>query len=207
MANRPAGDLDGELTWPDEAEGIVLVADGGSSPGSRAVAGALNERGLGTLLLDLSVADDDLGPAADRLIDVIDRLGDLPVALFGAGRGAAAALMAAAARPDVVRAVVTRDARPDLAGPALVDVLAPTLFLAVEQDVDVNEEARAMMRAHNELLVVATEHHLVEEPDALKLTSDAAGQWFADWFASPPPEPIHGTEELRPPEEPPIGFR
>ena len=196
------GDLAGLLTVPDEASGVVLLVSR-RSPGYEAVASALNERGLATLLIERLVDEHGaaLGVLSDRVIDVVDwllgqlRTASLPVGLLGAGDiGAPAVLVAAAARPEVVRAVVSRGGRPDLAGPALVDVLAPTLFIVGEherngQEVDLDEEARAMMRARNELRVIPADSHLIEEPGAVEQVADLAGRWFSDQFAAPHPSP------------------
>ncbi|MDI6105270.1 dienelactone hydrolase family protein [Actinoplanes sp. NEAU-A12] len=196
-------ELDGDLTMPAHAGGLVLFAHGSGSsrhsPRNRAVAGALNQRGMATLLVDLLTADEervdertrelrfDIGLLADRLIGIIDWLREqpetaaLPIGLFGASTGAAAALVAAAARPDAVLAVVSRGGRPDLAGPALLEVRAPTLLIVGEQDAQVselNEQARNTMQVLAELRIIATATHLFEEPGALEQVAEEAGDWF-----------------------------
>ncbi|WP_127506887.1 dienelactone hydrolase family protein [Actinoplanes solisilvae] len=196
-------ELDGELTLPDEATGVVLFAHGSGSsrlsPRNRLVAGALNRRGLGTLLVDLLTPDEelkdartrdirfDVGLLADRLIGLTDwlaeddRTGRLPVGLFGASTGAAAALVCAAARPFPVRAVVSRGGRPDLAGPALIQVEAPTLLLVGSEDgpvLTLNEQARNAMTVTAEVRIVAGATHLFEEPGALDTVAEEAGTWF-----------------------------
>jgi putative phosphoribosyl transferase len=197
-------ELDGDLSLPDDAGGVVLFAHGsGSSRGSprnRAVAEALNRRGLATLLVDLLTAAEDeadartrrlrfdVGLLADRLVGIIDWLcgrpgtAALPIGLFGASTGAAAALVAAAARPDSVRAVVSRGGRPDLAGPDLTEVAAPTLLIVGERDTEVrelNEQARGSIRAPTELRIIPTATHLFEEPGTLEQVAEQAGWWFA----------------------------
>jgi putative phosphoribosyl transferase len=198
-------DLDGDLTLPEHPTGLVLFAHGSGSsrhsPRNRAVASSLNQRGLATLLVDLLTADEervdartrehrfDIGLLADRLAGIIDWLrgrsetAALPIGLFGASTGAAAALVAAAARPDAVRAVVSRGGRPDLAGPALPAVTAPTLLIVGERDPQVrelNEQARATMRVGTELRIIATATHLFEEPGTLEQVAELAGQWFGE---------------------------
>ena len=197
-------ELSGELELPPNAHGVVVFAHGtGSSrhsPRNRQVAAELTRRGLGTLLVDLLThreeVDDartrdlrfDIGLLADRVIGLVDRLGgqpdtrDLPIGLFGASTGAAAALVAAAARPAEVRAVVSRGGRPDLAGPALLQVAAPTLLVVGEKDlpvVDLNEQARNAMTVAAELRIVPGATHLFEEPGTLQVVAEEAGTWFA----------------------------
>lgn len=200
-------ELDGDLSLPDNAGALVLFAHGsGSSRGSprnRAVAEVLNRRGMATLLVDLLTAAEDradartrrlrfdIGLLGDRLVGIIDWLcgrpgtAALPIGLFGASTGAAAALVAAAARPDAVRAVVSRGGRPDLAGPASSEVVAPTLLIVGEGDPEVrelNEQARAAMRAPTELRIIPTATHLFEEPGALEQVAEQAGRWFGDYL-------------------------
>lgn len=195
--------LDGDLSLPDSAAGVVLFAHGSGSsrhsPRNRAVAGALNRRGMATLLVDLLTADEeridartgqlrfDIGLLADRLVGIIDWLGArpetaaLPVGLFGASTGAAAALVAAAKRPETVRAVVSRGGRPDLAGPALAEVNAPTLLIVGARDVTVlelNERASNAMRAPVELRIIPGATHLFEEPGTLEQVAELAADWF-----------------------------
>jgi putative phosphoribosyl transferase len=205
----PAGEteLEGDLTVPDRATGVVLFAHGSGSsrhsPRNRRVAAALTGRGLATLLADLLTPGEeirdartrdlrfDIGLLADRLGEMIDWLGaqpatrDLPVGLFGASTGAAAALVAAASRPERVAAVVSRGGRPDLAGPALIQVSAPTLLLVGERDMpvrEVNEQARNAMTGTAELRVIPAAAHLFEEPGALDAVAEEAGTWFARYL-------------------------
>ncbi|MCA1655256.1 MAG: dienelactone hydrolase family protein [Pseudonocardiaceae bacterium] len=198
--------LDADVTVPDDAAGVVLFAHGSGSsrlsPRNQAVAGELNRRGLATVLMDLLTRDEervdavdgrlrfDIGLLADRLvgtIDAIDRPGTepatagLPIGLFGASTGGAAALVAAAVRPDAVRAVVSRGGRPDLAGAALAQVSSPTLLIVGEQDpfvADLNRRALHVLGAPSELRVVPGASHLFEEPGALAEVAALAGDWF-----------------------------
>ena len=197
-------ELEGELTLPPGAHGIVVFAHGtGSSrhsPRNRRVAAELNRRSLATLLVDLLTADEevadarardlrfDIGMLANRVIGLVDWLGaeagtrSLPLGLFGASTGAAAALVAAASRPGDVHAVVSRGGRPDLAGPALIQVTAPTLLIVGERDVPVvelNEQARNAMTVAAELRIVPGATHLFEEPGTLEIVAEEAGTWFA----------------------------
>lgn len=195
--------LDGDLTIPPDAHGIVLFAHGSGSsrrsPRNRYVAGVLNAGGLATLLLDLLTADEERRDVVTRehrfdIILLANRLGSatrwlaqddgtraLPIGYFGASTGAAAALVAAAAHPEV-RAVVSRGGRPDLAGAALSHVLAPTLLIVGARDEQVlalNERARVAMDAQVELVVVPGATHLFEEPGTLERAADLASEWFA----------------------------
>ena len=199
--------LDGDLSLADTAGGVVLFAHGSGSsrhsPRNRAVAGALNRRGMATLLVDLLTADEeridartgqlrfDIGLLADRLVGIIDWLRDnpetaaLPVGLFGASTGAAAALVAAAKRPETVRAVVSRGGRPDLAGPALAEVNAPTLLIVGARDLHVlelNERARNAMRAPVQLRIIPGATHLFEEPGTLEQVAEQAADWFGAYL-------------------------
>jgi putative phosphoribosyl transferase len=201
--------LDADVTVPAGPAGVVLFAHGSGSsrhsPRNRAVAADLNRRGLATVLADLLTADEervdartreprfDIGLLGDRVIGIVDWLAGeagtatLPVGLFGASTGAAAALVAAAARPDAVHAVVSRGGRPDLTGPALVQVRAPTLLIVGERDPQVralNEQARNTMTASVELRVIPGATHLFEEPGALEQVAGEAGRWFTDHLAT-----------------------
>ncbi|MGK5682026.1 dienelactone hydrolase family protein [Actinoplanes sp. URMC 104] len=196
-------ELDGDLTLPDGATGVVLFAHGSGSsqhsPRNRTVADTLHRHGLGTLLVDLLTSDEDvqdvrtremrfdIGLLADRLIGLTDWLSTsgetahLPVGIFGASTGGAAALVCAAARPEAVRAVVSRGGRPDLAGPALVQVDAPTLLIVGGDDevvLELNQQARAVLAAVAELRVIPGATHLFEEPGALDVVAEEAGTWF-----------------------------
>jgi putative phosphoribosyl transferase len=198
--------LDGDLTLPDRALGIVLFAHGSGSsrhsPRNRRVATTLNEAGIATLLLDLLTPAEeeadrrtghlrfDIGLLARRLIATIDWLpsgpaASLPIGLFGASTGAAAALVAAAARPADVRAVVSRGGRPDLAGAALAGVRAPTLLIvgaADHQVLELNRRALALLRSVKRLVVAPGATHLFEEPGALEQVARLAAEWFSHYL-------------------------
>ncbi len=197
----PAGavQLDGDLAVPTAARGIVLFAHGSGSsrlsPRNRQVAAALQRAGYATLLMDLLTPDEDeidqrtrelrfdIPTLAARLSQAVDWLGDrrdtevLPLAIFGASTGAAAALITAADRPDRVRLVISRGGRPDLAGDALGRVTAPTLLIIGGEDHQVlrlNQQAAAQMSAHVDLRIVPDATHLFEEPGALDDVIDLA---------------------------------
>jgi pimeloyl-ACP methyl ester carboxylesterase len=200
--------LGGTLGVPAQPVGVVLFAHGsGSSRFSarnRYVARVLREAQVATLLLDLlSPAEEevdnvtrhhrfDIAMLADRLVAAIDWLGEesatrrLPVGLFGASTGGGAALVAAAERPARVGAVVSRGGRPDLAGDALPNVRAPTLLIVGERDemvIDLNERARAEMRAETRLVIVPRATHLFEEPGALEQVARLASDWFTQYLS------------------------
>ena len=201
----PAGSvtLDGNLTLPEEARAVVLFAHGSGSsrhsPRNRYVARLLNEAKLATLLIDLLTLDEevidartaqlrfDIDLLAERLVDATDWLTQFPdtkhlrIGYFGASTGAAAALAAAAVRPDVVGAVVSRGGRPDLAGAALTRVKAPTLLIVGEDDIQVielNRQALAQLRCEKQLVIVPGATHLFEEPGALDVVAQLARDWF-----------------------------
>jgi dienelactone hydrolase len=201
----PAGNIkiEGELSVPARAEGLVIFAHGSGSsrhsPRNQYVARLLREAQLGTLLIDLLTADEeridrrtaqlrfDIKLLAERLVSVTDwataaaATRAFPVGYFGASTGAAAALMAAAERPEVARAVVSRGGRPDLAGAALECVQAPTLLVVGGNDIPVirlNQEALARISAPKELVIVPGATHLFEEPGALDEVARRASAWF-----------------------------
>ena len=200
-----AGDviLEGNLSVPDGARGVVLFAHGSGSgrhsPRNRHVANVLNEAGLATLLIDLLTPEEesidlfttelrfDIGLLAQRLVAATDWLTQyadtrqLPIGYFGASTGAAAALAAAVERPDFVGAVVSRGGRPDLAGPALPRVRAPTLLIVGGKDLQVlelNQETLRLLRCEKDLITVAGATHLFEEPGALDEVAGLARWWF-----------------------------
>jgi pimeloyl-ACP methyl ester carboxylesterase len=198
------GWLQGDLLHPSTALGIVLFAHGsGSSRFSRRnqfVARGLGRRGLATLLIDLltqreEVVDEqtaeyrfDIPMLARRLITVVDWLktqtstASLATGLFGASTGGGAALIAAAERPQQVRAVVSRGGRPDLAGDALASVVAPTLLIVGSLDapvIDMNRAAMKRMRNDPALEIVAGASHLFEEPGTLEAVATLAADFFA----------------------------
>jgi putative phosphoribosyl transferase len=194
--------LDGDLARPPNGGGIVLFAHGSGSsrhsPRNRRVAEDLQRAGLGTLLLDLLTAEEeqldlrsrelrfDIGLLARRLVGAVDWLaarfgGELRVGLFGASTGAAAALVAAAERPSRVGGVVSRGGRPDLAGPALERVMAPTLLIvggADPQVLTLNRQAAGRLAARHRMEVVPGAGHLFEEPGALDEVARLAAAWF-----------------------------
>lgn len=196
-------ELEGDLTLTAGAKGIVLFAHGsGSSRKSlrnRLVAGVLQRAGLATLLFDLLTADEEQADAIDahlrfdidllarRLVDATDwararrEMRPLRVGYFGASTGAAAALIAAVDRSDVVDAVVSRGGRPDLAKGVLSRVRAPTLLIVGGDDREVlalNRSALRELRCPKELEIVPHATHLFEEPGALDRAADAAAAWF-----------------------------
>jgi len=195
--------LDGDLSVPANAIGIVVFAHGSGSsrrsPRNRQVAELLHHRRLATLLFDLLTPDEvvvddatrhlrfDIGFLAERLVGATDWLctqavvANLPIGYFGASAGAAAALVAAADRPDVVRAVVSRGGRPDLAMPALDRVRAATLLIVGGADRDViplNEQAYRKLGSPKELVLVDRATHLFEEPGAIDQVARLAADWF-----------------------------
>ncbi|GAA4348137.1 phosphoribosyltransferase family protein [Microbacterium rhizosphaerae] len=193
--------LAGSLTVPDDATGIVLFAHGSGSsrfsPRNRYVASVLNGRGIATLLLDLLVPDEehdrrlvfDIDLLASRLAAATawvrenDGTAGLRVCYFGASTGAAAALAAAGEQGADITAIVSRGGRPDLAGPMLVQVTAPTLFIVGGADhevLELNRLAQSRMRCPTRLEIVPGATHLFEEPGALEQVASLAGAWFAD---------------------------
>jgi putative phosphoribosyl transferase len=199
-----SGDLAGDLAVPVQAVGIVVFAHGsGSSRHSRrnrAVAEVLQRSGLATLLLDLLTEDEEqldvrtrqlrfnVALLADRLSTAVEQIrkradvAGLPVGMFGASTGAAAALVAAA-HDDSIRAVVSRGGRPDLAGEALRRVQAPTLLIVGsldEQVLDLNRQASLQLPVASRIEVVQGASHLFEEPGALAEVARFATGWFRD---------------------------
>jgi len=200
--------LHGDITVPDRATGIVLFAHGSGSsrlsPRNRSVARRFQEAGLATLLFDLLTPAEeevdeqtreyrfDIELLADRLVEVTDwvttqdELKRLNVGYFGASTGAAAALFAAARRPEVVRAVVSRGGRPDLAAPLLGQVRAPTLLIVGGLDdvvIGMNEEALAQLRTEKSLEIVPGATHLFSEEGALETVGRLAADWFTKHLA------------------------
>ncbi|MDB4933325.1 MAG: dienelactone hydrolase-like enzyme [Labilithrix sp.] len=195
--------LDGDVSVPDGARAIVLFAHGSGSsrmsPRNRYVARVLNKARLATLLLDLLTPEEevydeqtvrlrfDIGFLARRLVIVTDwltqdpHLRHLRLGYFGASTGAGAALVAAAERPEVVGAIVSRGGRPDLAGPALRLVRAPTLLIVGGNDLEVielNRAALAELRSAKQLVIVPGATHLFEEPGALEAVAQLAREWL-----------------------------
>jgi putative phosphoribosyl transferase len=191
--------LPGNLHVPTAASALVVFAHGSGSsrlsPRNRAVAEALNGQGMATLLFDLLTPDEELDRVnvfdipllAERLVDAVKwidsqpDLARLPLGLFGASTGAAAALVAAAHLGDRVGAVVSRGGRPDLANKALDIVTAPTLLIVGGLDdvvIELNEKALARLRATKALQIVPDATHLFPEPGALDRVIKLAAQWF-----------------------------
>jgi putative phosphoribosyl transferase len=209
----PAGEvrLAGDLAVPARARGVVLFAHGSGSgrhsPRNRQVAAALGQSSLATLLLDLLTDEEeavdrdraelrfDIALLAGRLAAAIDwltgdpRTATLPIGLFGASTGAAAALVAAAERPHQVVAVVSRGGRPDLAGPLLGLVRAPTLLVVGGRDrvvLELNRSAAEQLSAEHRLEIVPDATHLFEEPGALERVAALAADWFRRWLVPAP---------------------
>ncbi|HUV18988.1 MAG TPA: phosphoribosyltransferase family protein [Ilumatobacteraceae bacterium] len=191
--------LPGHLTIPADAVGVVVFAHGSGSsrhsPRNQFVADQLQAAGLGTLTFDLltdaEAADRrnvfDIGLLGSRLLRATDWVRDhpavagLPIALFGASTGAAAALVAASDPSRPVAAVVSRGGRPDLAGNRLDHVHAPTLLIVGGADTTVlllNQQAQRELRCENQLTVVPGATHLFEEPGTLEQVAELAADWF-----------------------------
>ena len=202
--NTGAALLDGNLTVPEEASGVVLFAHGSGSgrhsPRNRYVADRLVDAGFATLLLDLLTEGEEaldrstaqlrfnIGLLADRLVGATDWLAHqeltakLAVGYFGASTGAGAALAAATKHPGRVRALVSRGGRPDLADDALTKVQAPTLLIVGGNDapvIDLNEQALSRLAAPiKQLVILPGATHLFEEPGKLEEVARLAAGWF-----------------------------
>jgi len=208
----PAGPvtLEGELTVPSDAKGLVLFAHGSGSsrhsPRNQFVAGELQNAGIATLLFDLLTKAEeeedyytghlrfDIGLLADRLVHAVRAMEDDPearrfnIGLFGASTGGGAAIVAAAQLGDKIRAVVSRGGRPDLAGHALKQVTAPTLLIVGGDDhlvIQLNEQALRAMPCQKALRIVAGAGHLFEEPGALDAVAHLAAEWFVEHLPQP----------------------
>jgi putative phosphoribosyl transferase len=206
----PAGSvtLDGELSLPHDARGVVLFAHGSGSsrhsPRNQFVANVLQESGHGTLLFDLLTKQEEAAEAetghlrfniallAERLVHATEALetdieaAKLDVGFFGSSTGGGAALVAAARLGEDVRAVVSRGGRPDLAGADLRLVNAPTLLIVGGDDEDVialNEEAMRALACEKRLMIVPGAGHLFEEPGTLEQVANAAAEWFTRHFS------------------------
>jgi putative phosphoribosyl transferase len=224
----PAGHtkLKGELTIPAGASGLVLFAHGAGSsrhsPRNQFVARVLHDGGLGTLLMDLLTEEEeasehrtvalrfDIDLLARRLIAATDwvsaHYGDVPIGYFGASTGAAAALVAAAERPERVTAVVSRGGRPDLARFALSRVRAPTLLIVGGSDsvvLELNREVYRELDGPKRLEIVPRATHLFEEPGALERVADLARDWFEDHLATSPHGHVDRTRFGAPAHGPP----
>ena len=193
--------LAGDLMLPAAPRGLVIFAHGSGSsrlsPRNRAVASALNAAGFATLLFDLLTESEegrrDLVfdiPLLARRLELVTRWAleepstrALPIGYFGASTGAAAAVRAAAAAGDVVRAVVSRGGRPDLAADRLAQVRAATLLIVGSRDpevIELNQRAAAMLRCPHRLITVEGATHLFEEPGTLEAVSELAAEWFQE---------------------------
>jgi len=208
--------LSGDLYRPaGNKQGLIVFAHGSGSsrhsPRNRYVAGLLQNAGFGTLLFDLLTEDEeriddqtahlrfDIGLLADRLAGVTDFLlqtlqasdskKQYLIGYFGASTGAAAALVAAVMKHDVVKAIVSRGGRPDLAGGWIEHVKAPTLLIVGENGWDViklNAEARERLKSlkdlEKRLVIVPGATHLFEEPGRLEEVAELALGWFTTYL-------------------------
>ena len=205
--------LEGNISIPKGAKGIVLFVHGSGSsrlsPRNRFVAEELNKKGIATLLFDLLTQEEeiidektahlrfDIGLLAKRLVETTDWVRNSPVTnnmnigYFGASTGAGAALVAAAERPNVIKAVVSRGGRPDLAGRRLVEVKCPTLLIVGGCDepvIDMNRDAMAQLKSKKNLVIVPGATHLFEEKGTLEVVSVHAGNWFLKYLGGPKQE-------------------
>jgi dienelactone hydrolase len=191
--------LGGTLGMPEQAKGVVIFAHGSGSsrlsPRNTYVAQVLQRAGIGTLLFDLLTGEEDrvyerrfdIDLLAKRLVGATRWLTARPelagktVGYFGASTGAAAALLGASLLGADIKAVVSRGGRPDLAIPYLAKVLAPTLLIVGERDVQVlqlNRQALAHLTVEKELAVVPSATHLFEETGTLEQAANLAKEWF-----------------------------
>ena len=195
--------LEGNIFIPKNAQGIVLFAHGSGSsrhsPRNKYVAEVLNKAGLGTLLIDLLTRQEekiddqtaqlrfDIDFLAQRLVDTTDWLlknnetKNLNIGYFGASTGAAAALVAASQHPKIIKAVVSRGGRPDLAGPVLQKVQSPTLLIVGGDDypvIGMNQEALDKLKTEKKMVIVPGATHLFEEPGTLEVVAQLAADWF-----------------------------
>jgi len=200
--------LEGNLAIPKKAKGIVIFAHGSgssrNSPRNRFVAGVLQEAGLATLLFDLLTPKEesldsisghlrfDIDFLARRLIGAVDWTArnkdtqSLAIGCFGASTGAAAALVAAAERPQTVKAVVSRGGRPDLAASSLSRVQAPVLLIIGGLDtqvIELNRQAMERLTSFKELSIVPGATHLFEEQGTLPQVADLAAAWFVKYLS------------------------
>lgn len=206
--------LPGTLQVPDGARALVVFAHGSGSsrhsPRNVAVANALNARGMATLLFDLLTPAEevdrtsvfDIRLLAERLIDAVRWLSQeppvaaLPLGLFGASTGAAAAIVAAARLGDRVGAVVSRGGRPDLAHEALNQLRTPTLLIVGGDDtvvIGLNERALSRLDGPKALEIVPGASHLFPEPGALEFVIELAAEWFDRYLAADAPQPTQNA--------------
>jgi pimeloyl-ACP methyl ester carboxylesterase len=209
VAADPGVLLEGTLSMPERALGVVLFAHGSGSsrfsPRNRYVASVLQRAGLATLLIDLLTEEEerleqwtahlrfDIELLARRLIGARQWMMEeqwlrgLPIGLFGSSTGAGAALVSAAREPEGIAAVVSRGGRPDLAGAALPHVRAPTLLIVGGDDepvITLNREALDALRTVKRLEIIPGATHLFEEPGTLEQVARLARDWFLEQFAS-----------------------
>lgn len=197
--------LEGGLSIPNEAKGIVLFAHGSGSsrfsPRNQFVANFLVKNQLATLLIDLLTREEekvdeltreyrfDIGLLAERLLHVTDwllhdtRTKGLQIHYFGSSTGAAAALIAAAKKGSIISSVVSRGGRPDLAKDYLVQVKSPTLLIVGGDDsvvIDLNKQAYDHLHCERKIEIVPHATHLFEEPGALEQVANLASAWFLE---------------------------
>jgi putative phosphoribosyl transferase len=202
--------LGGDLRIPPQPHGVVLFAHGSGSsrhsPRNQFVAQVLHKAGFATLLMDLLTMKEeeqdrytahlrfDINLLGDRVAAATNWLlqnsatGNLKIGYFGASTGAAAALIAAVEHPYAVGAIVSRGGRPDLAGPALPRVQAPTLLIVGGQDtqvIELNRAAFSQLQCEKRLEIVRGATHLFEEPGALEQVAQLACQWFTRYLSLP----------------------
>lgn len=204
QVNIGAVKLEGNIFVPKNAHGIVLFAHGSGSsrhsPRNKYVAEVLNKAGLATLLIDLLTQEEeeiddqtaqlrfDIGFLAQRLIGATEWLLEnnetkgLAIGYFGASTGAAAALVAACQYPNIVKAIVSRGGRPDLAGPVLHKVQSPTLLIVGGNDhpvIGMNQEALDKLQAEKKMVIIPGATHLFEERGTLEEVARLAVDWFS----------------------------
>ncbi|QBD78675.1 alpha/beta hydrolase [Ktedonosporobacter rubrisoli] len=200
--------LEGDLSLPPKPRGLILFAHGSGSsrhsPRNQFVAGALQQAGFATLLMDLLNAEEeaqDLENAqlrfnipflSERVVSATNWLSAQPatdqlkIGYFGASTGAAAALMASTLHPLLIGAIVSRGGRPDLASSALTQVKAPTLLLVGSADtavIELNRMAYSLLQCEKELILIPGATHLFEEPGTLEQVAQLASQWFTKYLA------------------------
>ncbi len=199
--------LEGFLSIPENATGIVVFVHGSGSsrhsPRNQAVAAEFNDFGMATLLFDLLTSEEDevdmetrefrfdIPMLAERVSDTIDWLAQykktqkMRIGLIGSSTGAAGALVAAANKPNIVRAVVSRGGRPDLAGKSLPQVQAPTLLIVGANDpivIELNEKALAELNCEKKIVLIPEATHLFEETGTLQQASHVARGWFLTYL-------------------------
>ncbi|RIJ43073.1 dienelactone hydrolase family protein [Pontibacter oryzae] len=208
--------LIGDLSIPEKAAGIIVFSHGSGSSRlstrNRAVAEHLQRAGFATLLFDLLTEEEDrdtsqrfnIPKLTQRLIDTTywlqkdPRTQALNIGLFGASTGAASAVGAAAAEgPNIIKAVVSRGGRPDLADAVLPDLQVPTLLLVGGKDEEVlelNKQAQDRMQCIKDLEIVPDATHLFEEPGALEMVAQLATDWFRKHILASKQQPLHQNQ-------------